>query len=215
MHVIDLFLVLLGNYCNLLTYSHGLWPLCCHLQELPTTWFSWTGQEANFWSWMPGLVGLSIPFLTSPWLSVCLSVAPVKLITIIVIFSLHWKLSVLIPTWRCPCGCQFRNGYLSNLCSLVWVFDIILFTLRNHSAEGKHKALSTCRSHITVVTLSFGPLIFTYLRTPTTFPEDKVFSLLYHNFSYVQSYNLYCEKYKDEKCHEKSFMSKDIFRRET
>ncbi|XP_004437053.1 PREDICTED: olfactory receptor 4P4-like [Ceratotherium simum simum] len=58
-------------------------------------------------------------------------------------------------------------------------YGIILFTLRNHSTEGRRKALSTCWSHISVVVLFFGPVVFIYLRPPTTFPEDKVFSLLY------------------------------------
>ncbi|XP_047393662.1 olfactory receptor 4P4-like [Sciurus carolinensis] len=58
-------------------------------------------------------------------------------------------------------------------------YAIILFTLGNHSAEGRHKALSTCASHISVVVLFFGPAIFFYLRTPTTFPEDKVLALFY------------------------------------
>ncbi|XP_057585747.1 olfactory receptor 4P4-like [Hippopotamus amphibius kiboko] len=58
-------------------------------------------------------------------------------------------------------------------------YGIILFTLRNHSAEGKHKALFTCGSHISVVILLFGPIIFIYLRPSTTFPEDKIFALFY------------------------------------
>ncbi|XP_030874007.1 olfactory receptor 4P4-like [Leptonychotes weddellii] len=58
-------------------------------------------------------------------------------------------------------------------------YGIILFTLRNLSAEERRKALSTYGSHITVVILFFGPVIFIYLRPPTTFPEDKVFALFY------------------------------------
>ncbi|XP_004412062.1 PREDICTED: olfactory receptor 4P4-like [Odobenus rosmarus divergens] len=58
-------------------------------------------------------------------------------------------------------------------------YGIILFTLRNLSAEGRRKSLSTCGSHITVVILFFGPAIFIYLRPPTTFPEDKIFALFY------------------------------------
>ncbi|XP_027953190.1 LOW QUALITY PROTEIN: olfactory receptor 4P4-like, partial [Eumetopias jubatus] len=58
-------------------------------------------------------------------------------------------------------------------------YGIILFTLRNMSAQGRRKSLSTCGSHITVVILFFGPAIFIYFRPPTTFPEDKIFALFY------------------------------------
>ncbi|KAM9767662.1 olfactory receptor 4P4-like [Dama dama] len=74
------------------------------------------------------------------------------------------------------------NSGMVALVTFVLLFGsyvIILFTLRNHSAEGRCKALSTCGSHITVVILFFGPSIFAYLRPPTTFPEDKIFSLFY------------------------------------
>ncbi|XP_047630545.1 olfactory receptor 4P4-like [Phacochoerus africanus] len=58
-------------------------------------------------------------------------------------------------------------------------YGIILFSLKNRSAEGRQKALSTCGAHITVVILFFVPVIFIYLRPPTTFPEDKIFALFY------------------------------------
>ncbi|XP_047394188.1 olfactory receptor 4P4-like [Sciurus carolinensis] len=74
------------------------------------------------------------------------------------------------------------NSGMAALVSFIFLFGsyvIILFTLRNQSAEGRRKALSTCGSHITVVILFFGPSIFAYLRPPTTFPEDKIFALFY------------------------------------
>ncbi|XP_029812547.1 olfactory receptor 4P4-like [Suricata suricatta] len=76
------------------------------------------------------------------------------------------------------------NSGMVTLVTFVVLFSsyvIILFTLRNHSAEGRRKALSTCGSHITVIVLFFGPSIFAYLRPPGTFPEDKdkIFALFY------------------------------------
>ncbi|MBZ3871131.1 Olfactory receptor 4P4 [Sciurus carolinensis] len=74
------------------------------------------------------------------------------------------------------------NSGMAALVPFIFLFGsyvIILFTLRNQSAEGRRKALSTCESHITVVILFFGPSIFAFLRPPTTFPEDKIFALLY------------------------------------
>ncbi|XP_049746631.1 olfactory receptor 4P4-like [Elephas maximus indicus] len=74
------------------------------------------------------------------------------------------------------------NSGMVVLATFVLLFGsyvIILLTLRNHSAEGRRKALSTCGSHITVVVLFFAPAIFVYLRPPKTFPEDKVFALFY------------------------------------
>ncbi|XP_008825911.1 olfactory receptor 4P4-like [Nannospalax galili] len=95
----------------------------------------------------------------------------------------------IFPLLKVACTDTYITGVLvlanSGIVTLVTFvvlfvsYIIILFTLRTHSAEGRHKALSTCGSHITVIVLFFGPAIFSYLRPPTTYPEDKIFALLY------------------------------------
>ncbi|KAM8970832.1 olfactory receptor 4C11-like [Sarcophilus harrisii] len=62
---------------------------------------------------------------------------------------------------------------------LMTSYIFILYSLRNHSAEGKRKALSTCTAHIIVVIIFFVPCIFIYTRPPIIFPVDKLVSVFY------------------------------------
>ncbi|XP_030042585.1 olfactory receptor 1509-like [Microcaecilia unicolor] len=56
---------------------------------------------------------------------------------------------------------------------------IISTILKIRSSEGRKKAFSTCASHLTVVTLFFGPCVFIYMRPSVTFAADKVISVFY------------------------------------
>ncbi|XP_077720495.1 olfactory receptor 4C11-like [Canis aureus] len=67
----------------------------------------------------------------------------------------------------------------SSFVILMISYIVILHSLRNHSAEGRKKALSTCTTHIIVVIIFFGPCIFIYTRPPTTNPMDKMVTVFY------------------------------------
>ncbi|XP_014653172.1 PREDICTED: olfactory receptor 1020-like [Ceratotherium simum simum] len=58
---------------------------------------------------------------------------------------------------------------------------VLIAILRIHSAEGRRKAFSTCASHLMVVTIFFGTILFMYLRPSSSYSmdQDKVVSVFY------------------------------------
>ncbi|XP_030042460.1 olfactory receptor 1020-like [Microcaecilia unicolor] len=58
---------------------------------------------------------------------------------------------------------------------------IISTIVKMKSTDGRHKTFSTCASHITVVSLLFGTVIFTYITPPSLYSQDqdKVISVFY------------------------------------
>ncbi|XP_073444654.1 olfactory receptor 5AP2-like [Dendrobates tinctorius] len=64
---------------------------------------------------------------------------------------------------------------------LLSYLRILLTVLQIRSSNGQGKAFSTCASHLTVVTLFYGTIIFMYLRPSSTYsPEqDKVIAVFY------------------------------------
>ncbi|NXS23283.1 O1020 protein, partial [Mystacornis crossleyi] len=71
---------------------------------------------------------------------------------------------------------------LSTLAFILASYSSVLAAvLRIRSAAGRHKALSTCASHLGAVALYYGSAIPTYLRPVAShsLEQDKVVSLLY------------------------------------
>ncbi|XP_036041715.1 olfactory receptor 8K3-like [Onychomys torridus] len=70
---------------------------------------------------------------------------------------------------------------ISLLGILVSYMLILTAVLRMNSAEGRRKAFSTCGSHLTVVTVFYGTLIFMYVKPQSSHSTDidKVSSIFY------------------------------------
>ncbi|OCT69117.1 olfactory receptor 5B12 [Xenopus laevis] len=72
-------------------------------------------------------------------------------------------------------------GLIAFILTLFSYAYIISTILNIRSTEGRHKAFSTCASHLTVISLYYGPLMFMYLRphsrnSPNT---EKTVSIIY------------------------------------
>uniref|UniRef100_A0A8C3PJI2 Olfactory receptor n=1 Tax=Calidris pygmaea TaxID=425635 RepID=A0A8C3PJI2_9CHAR len=74
-----------------------------------------------------------------------------------------------------------NSGMIALSCFFILVvsYIVILISLKSETSEGRHKALSTCGSHITVVILFFGPCTFTYIRPTSDLSEDKSVAVFY------------------------------------
>ncbi|KAB1271840.1 Olfactory receptor 8K3 [Camelus dromedarius] len=95
------------------------------------------------------------------------------------------------------------NLIFSLLIILVSYLLILESVLKMNSAEGRHKAFSTCGSHLTVVTVFYGTLIFMYVQPESShsFDTDKVASIFYALVIPMLNPLIYSLRNKDVKCH--------------
>ncbi|XP_006039037.2 olfactory receptor 10G6-like [Alligator sinensis] len=73
-------------------------------------------------------------------------------------------------------------GFLAMTCFLLILMSyvyIISAILKIRSAEGRHRAFSTCAAHITVVVTYYVPLVFIYLRPGSRHPLDGIVAIFY------------------------------------
>uniref|UniRef100_A0A8C4Y7P1 Olfactory receptor n=1 Tax=Gopherus evgoodei TaxID=1825980 RepID=A0A8C4Y7P1_9SAUR len=107
-----------------------------------------------------------------------------------------------------------NSGLISTSCFIILVASYITILVRIRSPEGWRKALSTCASHLTVVTLSFGPCIFIYTWPFSIFSVDKLVSVLYNIITPMLNPLIYTLRNKEVKSAMKRLRTKGITSRE-
>ncbi|XP_073466653.1 olfactory receptor 5G9-like [Aquarana catesbeiana] len=85
--------------------------------------------------------------------------------------------------------------------TLISYIHIISTIMKIRSSHGRHKAFSTCASHLTVVSLYYGTLMFMYLRPRSTYSAeiDKTVSILYTVVTPMLNPIIYSMRNKDVK----------------
>lgn len=96
------------------------------------------------------------------------------------------------PIFKLSCSDTFLVEALGYTCSSIVILSSFLLTMSSYghivvtiirlsSREARKKTFSTCASHLTVVTIYYGTIIFAYVRPPAkyNFTIGKVISVFY------------------------------------
>ncbi|NWH18731.1 OR5V1 protein, partial [Grus americana] len=96
-------------------------------------------------------------------------------------------------------GVLGSSAFVVTLISYIYILLSILYM---NSSESRHKAFSTCGSHLTVVCLFYGTTISTYVRPSSTYSpnQDRVVSMLYGILTPLLNPIIYSLRNKEVKC---------------
>ncbi|XP_051476926.1 olfactory receptor 5V1-like [Apus apus] len=96
-------------------------------------------------------------------------------------------------------GVLGSGAFVATLISYIY---ILLAILQMKSPESRHKAFSTCGSHLTVVCLFYGTTICTYVRPSSTYSptQDRIVSMLYGILTPLLNPLIYSLRNKEVKC---------------
>uniref|UniRef100_A0A8D0VVA3 Olfactory receptor n=1 Tax=Sus scrofa TaxID=9823 RepID=A0A8D0VVA3_PIG len=85
-------------------------------------------------------------------------------------------------------------------CIVISYLRILIAILKIPSASGKHKAFSTCSSHLTVVTLFYGSISYVYLQPLSSYSvKDRIATVIYTVLTSMLNPFIYSLRNKDMK----------------
>ncbi|XP_014939895.2 olfactory receptor 1030 isoform X1 [Acinonyx jubatus] len=107
-------------------------------------------------------------------------------------------------------GFNLSNSLLIIVISYIFILTAIL---RMHSAEGRHKAFSTCGSHLVAVTVFYGTLFCMYVRPPTdkSVEQSKIIAVFYTFVSPMLNPIIYSLRNKNVKQAFWKLMRRNVF----
>ncbi|XP_037654243.1 olfactory receptor 1L1-like [Choloepus didactylus] len=124
---------------------------------------------------------------------------------------IHHFLCDISPLLKLSCSSTFVNEIVINteglitlvtpfICVITSYLRILVAVLRIPSAAGKRKAFSTCGSHLTMVTLFYGSIIYVYFRPLSSYTvKDRVATVIYTVLSSMLNPFIYSLRNKDMK----------------
>ena len=133
---------------------------------------------------------------------------------------IHHFLCDINPLLKLPCSSTLVNEIVINteglitlvspfICVIISYLRILTAVLKIPSAAGKHKAFSTCGSHVTMVTLFYGSIIYVYFRPLSTYTiKDRVATVIYTVLSSMLNPFIYSLRNKDMKRGLRKLMSR-------
>lgn len=162
--------------------THGLWPPCGHLQPIAvcSCYVPQTLHTAGGWTLRCWISEHHDPhnscFPTSllwfqHYQSLLLWHVPAS------VSDMCWHTDQYITSFHRGWSCTCRQ----HLTILISYFRILISILSIHSARGRHRAFSTCSSHLTAVSILYETLVFIYMRPGAVFSLDlnKVVAVFY------------------------------------
>ncbi|KAM5299762.1 olfactory receptor 6F1 [Ctenodactylus gundi] len=128
------------------------------------------------------------------------------------------------PIFKLSCSDTFLVEALGYTCSSVVILSSFLLTISSYgnivatvvrlsSRQARRKTFSTCASHLTVVTIYYGTIIFAYVRPPAkyNFTIGKVISVFYCVITPLVNPLIYTLRNKDVKKAFRKFLARKTF----